>query len=503
MTDISATDKENFQEPQNTTTPHGSPSQANKMWDSNDPLRNPPPLPVSPQMLKIKNTNISRSGSPGKLSFVQSDNIEIDYQLKKVLESQTSLKKIIQGIDNSVKHTQLDLDSLVSRSSNNNSHLKDLLQNVMAANGSTLTEDKIRTLLNDLEKSVSDNLVSLEKATNTLADSISVMKDEKLQGSVELKNDEIHQKLSNLARSIEDKSQFDTLSQNIEEQKRVSTAVQEALNESLNLIKSVSAEVDEKFNSLGIDSHFDQSNKNQRELLMELAKLTNNRNNILKLEEIEKAIKSNDEKLLQSQDVQKSVISEKLHETSNNIIASFSKTINDSFSTNESNLSRLQSEISASVEAKYQTEINSKNLELQIKDKKIEELERQLAEQAAKQEISESLVELVTKNAKLETRYESLNEAYARRYKEFQQLYSDHNELITIVSNTNMDKLTTIIGTATISNYAPSTTTSPRKQAVSNRVMSTNSYLNHTNLGTPKGVKTYDLDPVESDDAHN
>jgi len=112
----------------------GSPSHKS-MWDSGDPNRNPPPLPVSPQMIRIqpnKNKNLSPN-SVGKLQFATLDNSEIEHQLKRIIDAQSNLRNIVIGVDTSVKQTQLDLESLVERSSNNNSHLKDLVSNVKSS----------------------------------------------------------------------------------------------------------------------------------------------------------------------------------------------------------------------------------------------------------------------------------------------------------------------------------------------------------------------------------
>lgn len=144
----------------------GSPIQYKSMWDSGDPSRNPPPLPVSPQMVRIspsKNKNLSPN-SVGKLQFASIDNSEVEHQLKRIIDSQASLRNIIIGVDTSVKQTQLDLENLVERSSNNNSHLKDLVQNVKS---SVSTPDQNILSKEVIQEVMSEALVPLKHNTDS------------------------------------------------------------------------------------------------------------------------------------------------------------------------------------------------------------------------------------------------------------------------------------------------------------------------------------------------
>lgn len=523
-------DKENMKEP-SVATPQGSPN--GKMWDSNDPMRNPPPLPVSPQMLKIKNTNVSRSTSPGKLAFTQVDNGEVEYQLKRLVESQSSLKKTILNIENSVKTTQIDLENLVSRSTNNNSHLKDLLQNVSGSNVNSLTEDKIEKVFQDSISPILKDLSNLNESHKELTNKSNGSKH--IEKIIESKSHELNANISKLLSS----NQLDSIHEKLDSNKDSFENIKDSSNKSLELINSF----DKKFNDLNIS--LDKSNEFENDIQSKLSKIENvielidsRVNESLNKEDNNREYDNkeiiNDDYLKESSKNIIESISQNFHDKindNNNKVASFqqnlneqfikhdsriesilnninekfdntdnkieliSNLINEKFINNENKIDSLKIELISITETE---QIKSKNLELELKDKEIEELKRKLEEQSSKQEINESINELITKKVQLETRFELLNEAYDKRYKEFQQLYNDHNELITQMSNINIDKLATIVGSATLSKYSSNDINSSPKKQNSKRVLSTNSYLTNVNIGTPKTVKKYEMDLVET-----
>ncbi|CCH43974.1 Laminin subunit beta-4 [Wickerhamomyces ciferrii] len=583
MTDKIEIDNSENQDPNLTPPPrsptkslNGSPT-SKSMWDSGDPRRNPPPLPASPQMIRItgnKNKNNLSPNSVGKLQFATiPDNTEIEHQLERIINGQSNLRSLVVGVDTSVKQTQLDLESLVERSSNNNTHLKDLVQNVK----STLPVVGEKSNNNDkVEKLVSDALESIQAQHKKHLEH----------------NGGIIEKLDHLKLKLEDDSQ----SKNEEFTKELHTNI-DALTKTLELIKSYQSDQlkivqglesrlergpDVNKLNLSIDSLkdtlIDSVNKIETriqespvaELVKEGAQRTDDLSKELKdlkfpsmdqLEKDVKDLKSDNSKIVDSlqekieeinklhsvkfaeiQESQKSLNIDTtqfkefeysiIKKLTDNSTQSFEKLLeqiqstHDQMSTNykgiDTSTSFLKEAFQKSLE-NYDTKHNelkqhfeskslsekesqiqeNQKLQLELKDKEISELISKLETEKSKNETQSELLDLTKQKVKVETQLEALNKAYIQRFNEFKELTSDYEEFQSKLSNLNLNKIKNIYGAAAITKLAneqpsPSKANSPRKNPLSTRVMSTNSYLN-TNEGnlTPRSKKKYEFDTLD------
>lgn len=554
----------------------GSPSQHKSMWDSGDPNRNPPPLPVSPQMIRIspnKNKNLSPS-SVGKLQFAPIDNLDIEHQLKRIIDSQSTLRSIIVSVDTSVKQTQLDLENLVERSSNNNSHLKDLVQNVKSSlNPDEKSVSKDESLLEAISKALAplrehtERSVATEDQIIQKLDSLeSNVKNSILSGSdsevvwqgfksslaeIALKIDNF--KSSSSERANELSSLKETLSKTNEDS---AANVNASIEESKASVIETLVKVENTIKGYDLKMHFDDISNRQAEILKQLegSKLQTTEgldaqfvslkssHEMLKKELIETFKGSQDEQSKHVTDIvslvkslqSNSELPKTLEESLSNVTESYSnipKIINQEFSkfqetitenhrisetisqkfesdlmeklkAFESKADQLKEELTGSNKNKELTdkEIENRDLLIQLKDKEITELKSQLEDAKKKSELKESIIELTQTKTQLESKYELLNQAYSQRYKEFEELSTDYDALQLKLSNLSLDRLRSILGSATIMKISNDNTVhekneSPRKNVLGSRIMSTNSYLNtdQTQL-TPKSKKKYEFD---------
>ncbi|CDK27703.1 unnamed protein product [Kuraishia capsulata CBS 1993] len=139
-----------------------TPGKENKppMWDSGNPNKNPPPLPIAPNMKDMLNHTPSKTKKLiGKFDFGSDEReIVIDTtQIQQLLDRHLKANKLVE-----LKEL---LESLISRSKNNNSSLVELAQNVKEFNENLNTQredsDKLDYIYQDISKFGTEKLVSL------------------------------------------------------------------------------------------------------------------------------------------------------------------------------------------------------------------------------------------------------------------------------------------------------------------------------------------------------
>lgn len=551
----------------------GSPCQnkSKSMWDSGDPNRNPPPLPVSPQMIRINpNKNISASpSSVGKLQFATIDNSEVEHQLKRIIDAQANLRSIVVGVDTSVKQTQLDLENLVERSSNNNSHLKDLVSNVkssVSAEQPTLSEEKVKSIITEalesfgehtrsfdiLQKDVSDRIESLKSNLSEPNESyISLLEELKLSLA------ELTQQMDQIKSSHHEHSQLLTgLDKKLNSKDIDSGKLHSSIEDSNKSVTEHLVKIENTLSSLGLQGFYEKSLEKQETILSKLEsrssdKLDKNINDIKSsnesfTKEISEAISRSKEshtshlaevislvaalqgKLDASAGSHDKVI-ERVSENHSTISKHLSDEIDklrytlkeDSEKFDHSNasfkeeilkkleeLSLTFANIQKKMESKGEKESVSKDLEnrdltIQLRDKEILELKSQLEIAAKKNKVQEDIDDLTHRHAKLESKYEQLNDSYVKRFNELKELSGDYDSLQQKITNMNIEKMKTIHGAAAFTRISHDQSPTqrnetPRKSVLSNRVLSTNSYLNSNQLNvTPKSKKKYDFESTE------
>lgn len=558
----------------------GSPSQnkSKSMWDSGDPNRNPPPLPVSPQMIRI-NPNKNKPASPssvGKLQFATIDNSEVEHQLKRIIDAQANLRSIVVGVDTSVKQTQLDLENLVERSSNNNSHLKDLVSNVKASvsgDQPTLSEEKVKAIIKEALNSINEHTRSFDAAQKDIVakiDSLKVKLGEPNESYTNLLQEinasvsEMAQEINSIKSSHGEHSQLLTSldskfkSRDIDTGKLHSSleGSNKSVSEHLTKIESIIADLGlQNFYEKSLEKHesilnkLDSNSKDSldkdiseikslnenftKEIQESISKAQDGHTN--RLAEITTLVTALQSKLAGSEENQDKVVnalsenhttistqlSEEIEKLKSALNESSERFDTSSASHKEDILKKLD-ELSLSLvdlHTKLETktedksvlkDLENKDLEIQLKDKEIVELKSQLEEAQKKIKIEEDIADITYRKAKLESRYEQLNETYLKRFQEFKELSGDYDSLQQKITNINIEKMKTIHGAAAFSRISydqspTQQTETPRKNVLSTRVLSTNSYLNSNQLNvTPKSKKKYEFEStVEFEEKEN
>jgi chromosome segregation ATPase len=531
------------------------------MWDSNDPMRNPPPLPLSPQMLRsTKNSPTKASnGSPiGKFHLSPVDAGEIEFQLQKLVESQGSIKGLLQSIDTSVKHTQIDLESLNDRSSNNNSRLKDLLESVASSSDSEnqIMQEKIHEIFTKSLEPVTNKLSGIDNirseiiskllelhnnpseepdkviqelsavkdqlsalASNQssredikqLKEAIKDMNHDELRGVITANQEEVKATLKGLLRAVED---FDTrkiiesMKESHESHESLHSKV-ESIQEALENTRSTQVLQEfltQKLNDLSqcMEVQQESSNKNIENLLNKLDRNTD-------VEPIKKFMSHELSNLIPD-------LSSHIETVLGQFLLSNKTLVEEKTSGIEVALQKMKtlveskqdellqsigdvnSNIVSSIGENLKITLEKKDLELSLKDKEIADLKEQISEMQAKLSIQESILELSQQHTKLTTRLECLKETYSNRYNDLKQLNKEYEEISEKLLKVSTDKLQSIMNASKFSNLSGEEQYIPMKP-VGTRVLSTNSYLMNTNtLLKSRSQKSYQLQYVEAND---
>jgi hypothetical protein len=533
------------------------------MWDSNDPMRNPPPLPLSPQMLRsTKNSPTKASnGSPiGKFHLSPVDTGEIEFQLQKLVESQGSIKGLLQSIDKSVKHTQIDLESLNDRSSNNNSRLKDLLESVASSSDSEnqIMQEKIHEIFTKSLEPVTDKLSGIENIKSEIISKLLELhnnlsdKPDKMIQELSAVKDQLSAVASNLS-SREDIEQLKEAMQNLnhDEFKGVITGNQEEVKATLKgLLRAVQDLETGKIIESMKESH--KSHKSLHSKVESIQGALENTESTHALQEfltqklndlsqcilaVQQENSSKDiEDLLNKLDRNTDVETIKKfmsHELSNLIpdLSSHIETVLGQFLLSNTTLigektfsievalqkmnalveskqdevlqsiGDVSSNAVSSIAESLKISLEKKDLELSLKDKEITDLKEQISEMQAKSSIQESVLELSLQHTKLTTRLECLKETYSNRYNDLKQLNKEYEEISEKLLKVSTDKLQSIMNASKFSNLPGEEQYRPMKP-VGTRVLSTNSYLMNTNtLLKPRSQKSYQLQSVEANDS--
>ncbi|KAH3666431.1 hypothetical protein WICMUC_005699 [Wickerhamomyces mucosus] len=524
--------KENLKDPESklpqllSPSASGSKGPASVLWDSNDPMRNPPPLPLSPQMLRINNSN-SKSGSPtpiGKLQFANSDSSDVEAQLKKILDTQMSLKSFYSSINSSVKQTQLDLENLVDRSSNNNSHLKDLLQSVSTATTTRVTTIKDHTAVTkeEISEIISSGLVPILKKYEEL-DRIQEFQQklENFEASLVSKEASLKEGIEDLLSKVSKMPSGKELREIFSEQNKTHSQVTAAFAD-LKLLSEIStkdwgskieASIIKQINVIQEDiqknnSRLESNTKsNFLSLKVQMEQLVKVHDSLnasqapsLNLPNIVEDIKEQEKVLVEGIRRLEQIIleSRKSYDASINNFQSVSKKISQiqekiSSTNDETKIEGLVKSLHSAVENNYlqiqesietkfiSDELEKRDLLLQLKDNEIEGLKEKLRLRSEQEELSKDIIDLNKQKYKLELQLESLNEAYFKRLSEFKGLAEEHQNLNKQILESSTEKLKAIYGSTLVLNN-PTTSLDPKKSSSSNRVFSTNSYL-----GNPKG----------------
>ncbi|CDR41116.1 CYFA0S06e01992g1_1 [Cyberlindnera fabianii] len=537
-----------------------SPAQTKNLWDSGDPMRNPPPLPLSPQMLKTasgKNKHASPSSPIGKLQFTAVDTTEIEYQLHRIIDSQSALKSLLQGIDTSVKHTQLDLDNLNQRSANNNSHLKNLLENVPTGSTTSSADDvqhSIQQLQEALNKKMEDFDSIKEEITaalsalstdNTKRDDTAMLKE--LGGLKELLSsmpmDQHKDLLDQISRGMKD--QYDnhsTLKDAVSKgHAEVHTSLQDVLKavEGLSLhdhikslrdgqhaveksLKDQHALLSDKSSTVALDNIVTSLDSLKQELVSARDSVQQKSNNdsaaaelITKVEALEETIgrtMTEHRAKLKDDVAAKLVEIEALHKDTSEKSSGLEKMTRESTENMSekldsvcASLATLSASMETRADEKVTLEVEKMSVQLSLKDKEIAELKAQLEQEKQKSSISSDILELTERKAKLEAKLEGLEDVYKSRYADIKLLAKEHEELTTKLLDFNSDRLKSIAGAAaftqvTLDESKIESSRYKKTGATGNRVLSTNSYLtNRRSTLSPKAPKTYDLSPIEGE----
>lgn len=535
-----------------------SPVQKN-MWDSNDPMRNPPPLPLSPKMLRSAKSSPSKphNGSPGRFQLSNVDTSEIEYQVKKLTESQASMKYLLQSIDTSVKTTQLDLESLNERSSNNNTRLKDLLQTVASSAHveTDVTQEKIHEIFSKSFGPVSEKLGKIETMKSEILSKLVEIEDRPspteeniLSKLIEVKEQIFHamqnqpsiDDVNRIHESIKGIASGDKSSDITKNQQEIQTllaSIQVSLTKLMNQdIKEILVSHQEQLESRVRSIHetvqastvqqdqTDISGERLTQLMDTMKQFQDTMND--KLETISKDLVQNEilehmkTELQTSLNAFRSTVERQLEGVSGNQYTAQAgdllneKTVSlgeklihlEHLTKNECNtlassITELKEKSSSIIDESTRIILEKKDLELELKDSRIRELTAKLEELQSKESLQESIGELHSTRGKLESKLERLNEIYDARYNDLKQMTNEYERVSEKFMSLNIEKLQSIMNTTTFANFSNEDTVLSKSAQNGNRVLSTNSYLMNVNAcTTPNTKKSYNLNPISSDD---
>lgn len=500
--------------------------------------KNIPPLPISPQMLKSTISKPINSTSPrqvGKLSFPAYLEVgDVEIQLKKIIDSQASLKSTISLINNAVKQTQMDLGSLIHRSTNNNSRLKDLLENVTtAANNTTgLSEEIVQNIitralenfkitqyndikLTQIEESINSKLSSISDEHNANNEQVisSLSKNLDSHKAYASKNfieegfsnvNALSQSLHQAVQSLESELKLEVrrITEKLEDPKQ--DGLHEHILKKLETSTTGNLDIADKVDNLtgkleGISEKSIGSNDNLTKVIADLKDKVKNHiesvKTFIERDQISQKVGDISEKL----DHQENTITIEIDKLSKLLIESLSiiKELESNKDSLTDSLQKFQTQLdeqgSFLRDNLIDSALTNKDLELQVKDKEIAELKKRLEDQTKISHTSESIEELLKKRTALEIKMDSLEKSYLKRYEDFRLLASEHQLLNDKINQTNIEKLKSIYASATLFNKNFEKQQDSYKNS-GTRVLSTNSYLNRERLpGSIKTKKTYVL----------
>lgn len=434
-----------------------TPTKQNKQQNSGwDPTKHPPPLPLSPQMLRINQSKPSPNNSiPGKLQLTSGaapiDISELEFQLTKVIDSQASLKNLVMNVSSSVKQTQLELESLVSRSTNNNSHLKDLISHVNESFNKKSKEDEF---FNDINKNLNILINHKDEVLDKFKD---LGKNNEISSFLEKQDTLLLENFEKLNKEI--KSNSESIDSNIAEKITSSNELILDYIKKIDLLikfnelqTTTNTRIEDKLKSLTgidfqlIDKHLSGLTDKNELINNEISKFKDE--HLLKINELN-ALVSN---LNFNEDFNKILNSNNQLQQINGI----SEKLNQIITKQDTNTTDIKHLIETN--ATNNTELAAKDEIIKAQELKITELTNkinELSELKAKQDISESITQLEITKAKIEARIESLDEIYAIKYNQFKELFENYDNINRKINELNFEKYKSIYGATKIASVNP------------------------------------------------
>ncbi|KAH3676485.1 hypothetical protein WICPIJ_009089 [Wickerhamomyces pijperi] len=517
--------------------------------NSPDHSKYPQPLPISPQMLKSSILKPLHPGSPkqvGKLPRSPSmEALDVEIQLKKILDSQSSLKSTVTLMNSSVKQTQIDLESLVQRSTNNNSHLKDLLQNVTTAANKAIgiTEETLQSIITKATYDLLGALLKDEKA-DTLHESIlskldSIVLNSKAESKEiasllaktldELSHDKSTESaLISLSEQIQSlQQQYTSLNEQIESQsKEIRALLEESKSnvsddvflKKLEIVESHSSTMTDGFSKMHslIEKELKGSSVSSEQVMVLLFKLENvliQQGDSIRLLADKESVSNAANDLKADLDGKSQQVLDGIQKLSLEFQESISlMNMNDSVKDLlDAHKTDIQCQLNNTLETLgnefSKRMITEKELEIKLRDQEIAQLKKRLEDQEEKIQLSESIKELTRREVALEIKIEALENSYTAKYKELKDLAEEHHALNEKINQINKDKLKTMIASASVLVQSGPDRPESTTKSSGPRVFSTNSYLNNDKLlNTTKTKKSYNLtesDLVEHTDEHD